>query len=392
MDYQPYFEQILKKIKAENRYRIFRPLRRDTHFPSVQYDEVEIVSWCGSDYLGMTQHPLMKQAMLDFVQMYGMGAGGTRNIGGTHTAHMALEERLAALHLKEAGLIFTSGYVANQACLSSLGQAIPQLVFLSDSENHMSIIEGIRQSGAEKFIFKHNDLQDLEAKLAALPLDRPKMIVFESVYSMSGDFPPMLEIIQLADRYQALTYVDEVHAIGVYGAQGGGLSQHWGCAEKIDIIQGTLGKGLGLLGGYVTARREVIDVIRSVGNGFIFTTSLPPHLCAAALCVLDYLEHSQVEQNKLKEMVQYLKQGLKQANLPLLPSPSQIIPIFIGDAERCQALAQQLLDEYRIYIQAVNYPTVRKGGERLRISPTALHTYAQADELISALAHLMASH
>lgn len=391
MNYDAYFDTALGRIKAEDRYRIFRPLERDAQFPRVKCETREIVSWCGSDYLGMTQHSLMKQAMIVAIEQYGMGAGGTRNIGGTHTTHLALEAKLAALHQQEAGLIFTSGYVANQACLASFGEIIPDLIFFSDSENHMSMIEGIRQSRADKVIFEHNNLADLEQKLAAQPLSRPKMIAFESVYSMSGDFGPLQEIILLAKRYNALTYVDEVHAVGALGATGGGLSQVLGCAHELDIIQGTLGKGFGLLGGYITAKRNIVDAIRSVGKGFIFTTSLPPHISGAGLAVLEYLETHHTEQQALAKITAHLKQGLQAAKLPLLPSPSQIIPIFVGDAKRCQALAEALFNEEGIYIQAVNYPTVRKGEERLRISPTALHTLEQADALIEALRRHLAA-
>lgn len=385
MNYHTYFEDSLASIKAENRYRVFRALNRNASFPTTHCNQKEIVSWCGVDYLGLTQNAVLKQALCDAVQKYGTGAGGTRNIGGTHVKHVELEAALADLHEQEAALLFTSGYVANQTTLSTLGKIIPNLVFLSDADNHRSIIEGIRESQCQKVIFAHNDVGDLEKKLAALPIDHPKIIVFESVYSMSGDFAPITEIIALARQYNAMTYLDEVHALGVYGKQGGGLSQEWGLAHDLTFIQGTLGKGFGLLGGYIAGSQCMIDSIRLMGNGFIFTVSLPPHICATGLAVLSHLKMHQDAQQKLQETVAYLKQKLKEAALPMMPSDSQIIPILIGDPVRCQAIAERLFAEYGIYTQAVNYPTVRKGEERLRISPTALHTNAHVDQLVQAL-------
>lgn len=386
MNYIDYFTQSVAAVQAENRYRTFRPLNRDMRFPMSDCGGKLITSWCGVDYLGLTQNAQIKQAMLDSIHQYGTGAGGTRNIGGTHLKHVELEARLAALHLQDSALLFTSGYVANQTTLATLSKVLPNLVYLSDAENHMSIIEGIRDSHAEKQIFKHNNIQDLEAKLAALPRERPKVIVFETVYSMSGDVAPVAEIIALAKKYHALTYADEVHALGVYGPRGGGMIDELGFSGQIDIVQGTLGKGFGLLGGYITGHAALIDAIRLMGNGFIFTVSLPPHICATAISVLDYLETHQQAQQHLAEIVAYLKAGMQKRGLPMMPSASQIIPVWIGDASRCQAITERLFTEYGIYVQAVNYPTVRKGQERLRISPTALHTVAQADQLLDALA------
>ncbi len=385
MNYADYFHQSINAIKAENRYRTFRPLQRNARFPKSRCGDQEIISWCGVDYLGLTQNLHIKQAAIDSIHEYGTGAGGTRNIGGTHLQHAELEARLAVLHRHEAALLFTSGYVANQTTLATLGKILPDLVYLSDAENHMSIIDGMRASGAQKIIFEHNNMQDLENILAKLPLDRPKIIVFETVYSMSGDFPPMAEIVALARKYNAMTYADEVHALGVYGGQGGGLIEAFGMSGQIDIVQGTLGKGFGLLGGYIAASAEIIDSIRLMGSGFIFTVSLPPHLCATAIAVLDYLQTHREEQAQLAELVQYLKASLHQAGLPIVPSAGQIIPILIGDPILCQRIAERLFNEYHIYVQAVNYPTVRKGQERLRISPTALHTFEQADQLVEAL-------
>ncbi len=385
MDYHTYFKNSLTTIKAENRYRVFRALERNASFPNTHCNQQEIVSWCGVDYLGLTQNALIKHALCEAVQEYGTGAGGTRNIGGTHIKHVELEAALAELHEQEAALLFTSGYVANQTTLSTLGKIIPDLIFFSDADNHMSIIEGIRESQCQKVIFAHNDVKDLEKKLAAFPINHPKIIVFESVYSMSGDFSPISEIIALAQQYNAMTYLDEVHALGVYGKQGGGLSQELGLAHDLTFIQGTLGKGFGLLGGYIAGPQSMIDSIRLMGNGFIFTVSLPPHICATGLAVLAHLKTHQDAQKKLRETVAYLKQRLKATDLPMMPSDSQIIPILIGDPVRCQAIAERLFTEYGIYAQAVNYPTVRKGEERLRISPTALHTRAHVDQLVKAL-------
>lgn len=385
MDYHTYFEKSLDHIKAENRYRVFRALERNAAFPTTHCDQQEIVSWCGVDYLGLTQNAVIKQALCEAVQQYGTGAGGTRNIGGTHIKHVELEAALAALHEQEAALLFTSGYVANQTTLSTLGKIIPNLVFLSDAENHMSIIEGIRESQCRKIIFAHNDVKDLEKKLATLPANCPKIIVFESVYSMSGDFAPLKEIIALAQQYHAMTYLDEVHALGVYGKHGGGLSQERGLAKNLSFIQGTLGKGFGLLGGYIAGPKTMIDSIRLMGNGFIFTVSLPPPICATGLAVLQHLKTDGSAQKQLRETVAYLKQKLKKSGLPLMPSEGQIIPILVGDPVRCQTIAERLFTEHSIYIQAVNYPTVRKGEERLRISPTALHTKDHVDQLVEAL-------
>ncbi len=386
MHYQNFFHQSLTQIHAENRYRLLRVQDRGADFPFIhlQNRSSPITAWCGVDYLGLSQHPILKTTMKQMIDQYGVGSGGTRTIGGTHLLHDQLEQKLAAWHHQGAALLFSTGYVANEATLSTLSKIIPDLVFLSDAENHMSIIEGIRHSKGDRVIFKHNDLTDLEQHLQALK-DRPKIIVFESVYSMSGDFAPIAEIVHLAKQYNAMTYLDEVHATGVYGKTGAGLSEHTGFAKDIDIIQGTLGKSLGLFGGYIAANREIVDAVRLMANGFIFTVSLPPAICGTAIAGIDYLHTSSVEREALFTVMQYLMQRLQEENLPMLPSPSQIIPILIGDSKRCQQLADRLLDEFNIYIQAVNYPTVRKGQERLRISPTAKHTKEMADQLIKAL-------
>jgi 5-aminolevulinate synthase len=388
MDYPACFDQAIETIKQENRYRVFNALERNAHFPKSRANGREVVSWCGVDYLGLTQNPVLKDAFCENVKKYGTGSGGTRNIGGTHVKHVELEQRLAKLHHQEAALLFTSGYVANQTALATLGALIPNMIIFSDAENHMSIIDGIRESRCQKIIFNHNNMADLEQKLATFPLDQPKLIVAETVYSMSGDFAPLKQLIALAKQYHALTYVDEVHATGVYGQNGGGLTEAEGVASQIDFIQGTLGKSFGLLGGYLCGKANSIDAIRSLGKGFIFTVSLPPAICATAIDVLDYLETHHDEQHRLLALVQGLKQKMRAANLPVMGSPSQIIPVWVGNPKHCKTIADTLFNEHGIYIQTINYPTVRKGEERLRISPTALHTIEQADQLIEALIKL----
>lgn len=387
MAYDSYFKSALTKIHQENRYRTLRILERDASFPLARMTNLSepVTVWCGVDYLGFSEHPILKQAMSDGIFQYGVGSGGTRTIGGTHALHAQLEKALGAWHRHEAALLFSTGYVANEAALATLGKIIPGLVFISDQDNHMSIIEGIRQAGTSKLIFKHNDLNDLEAKLKSLPLDAPKIIVFESVYSMSGDLAPIAAIITLAEKYQAMTFLDEVHAVGVYGQTGAGLSETLGLANKITIIQGTLSKALGLFGGYIASSAEIVDCIRLHANGFIFTTSLPPALCNAALVALGLLQDPNTVQNNLFKIVDYLKVQFFLRGFPLIPSKSQILPILIGDSKRCETIANALLSDHHIYIQAINYPTVRRGEERLRISPTALHTIEMADQLVNAL-------
>lgn len=388
---EKFFKTALATIHAENRYRTLRALERDARFPltTLHGQTHPITAWCGVDYLGFSELALLKEAMQQAVARYGVGSGGTRTIGGTHILHQELEQHLAAWHQQEAALVFSTGYVANEATLSTLGKIIPDLVFLSDAENHMSIIEGIRHSKAAKIIFKHNDLADLESHLQSLPLDQPKMILFEAVYSMSGDKAPLAEIVALAKKYRAMTYLDEVHSIGIYGQTGAGLSEVLNLAKEINIIQGTLSKAMGVFGGYIAAAREVIDAIRLNANGFIFTTSLPPAICAAALAALKYRKRQNREVVRLFQLVDYLKEQFYAEGFELLPSQSQILPILIGDSKLCQTIADILLQEHHIYIQAVNYPTVRRGQERLRISPTALHTKEMAEKLVVALKQVL---
>lgn len=389
MDYQSYFHKAIDQTKKEARYRVFRALERGTNFPKVkfyQHNQSEnITTWCGVDYLGLSQHPKLKAVMIEAIAQFGVGSGGTRNIGGNIHQHELLEQQLAKLHQQEAALLFTSGYVANEATLKTLGKLILGLTFLSDQQNHMSIIEGIRESRCPKIIFNHNNLQDLEEKLKTLAIDAPKIIVFESVYSMSGSIAPVKEIIALAKKYHALTYLDEVHAVAVYGAHGGGITEVAACAKDIDIIQGTLSKGFGLTGGYITGDAAFIDAIRLNANGFIFTTSLPPQITIAALAALQMPDELQKLQHQLFTLVDYVKSGISAMGFKLMPSPSQIIPLWIGDANICTEASQRLLNDFKIYLQPVNYPTVQKGEERFRISPTASHTVEDADYLLSAL-------
>ncbi len=387
----PYFKAALERIHQENRYRVLRVQNRGEDFPltHIQGYPNPVTVWCGVDYLGLTQKPILKEAMIRATLQYGVGSGGTRTIGGTHALHIELEQKLAAWHAQDAALLFNTGYVANEATLSTLSKIIPDLVFISDADNHMSIIEGIRQAKTEKMIFKHNDLADLERILQSLPRDRPKMIVFESIYSMSGDIAPLKEILALAEHYHAMTFLDEVHAIGVFGKTGAGISEREKIADKITIIQGTLSKGLGLFGGYIAGDHDLIDCIRLHSNGFIFTVSLPPPICAAALAALDYLSTHEEEKKQLFQIVDFLKEAFSKQGVHFLSSSGQIIPILIGDSARCQSIGNRLLDEHAIYIQAVNYPTVRRGQERLRISPTALHTLDMAEKLVAALRQVL---
>ncbi|HBQ22663.1 MAG TPA: 5-aminolevulinate synthase, partial [Alphaproteobacteria bacterium] len=338
-----------------------------------------------NDYLGMGQHPDVVEAMCAAVRKTGTGAGGTRNISGTSRAHVALEQELADLHGKDASLLFTSGYVSNWAALSTLGSRLPNCVILSDSGNHASMIEGIRHSKAQKVIWKHNDLEDLEQKLAALPVDVPKIIAFESVYSMDGDIAPIGAIADLADRYGAMTYLDEVHAVGMYGARGGGISERDGVAHRITLIEGTLGKAFGCVGGYVTGSVELCDFLRSFASGFIFTTALPPAVAEAATASIRHLKQSSVERDLQKLRVASLRARLDKAGIPHLHNDSHIVPVLIKDPVKTKMIADYLLDEWGVYVQPINYPTVPKGTERLRFTPSPLHSEEDLDRLLVAL-------
>ncbi|RCL80774.1 MAG: 5-aminolevulinate synthase [SAR116 cluster bacterium] len=390
MDYDKLFEDQLNQLREEGNYRYFAHLERQAgSFPKVAHhrngEVEEITVWCSNDYLGMGQHPDVVEAMCAAVRKTGTGAGGTRNISGTSRAHVALEQELADLHGKDASLLFTSGYVSNWAALSTLGSRLPNCVILSDSGNHASMIEGIRHSKAQKVIWKHNDLEDLEQKLAALPVDVPKIIAFESVYSMDGDIAPIGAIADLADRYGAMTYLDEVHAVGMYGARGGGISERDGVAHRITLIEGTLGKAFGCVGGYVTGSVELCDFLRSFASGFIFTTALPPAVAEAATASIRHLKQSSVERDLQKLRVASLRARLDKAGIPHLHNDSHIVPVLIKDPVKTKMIADYLLDEWGVYVQPINYPTVPKGTERLRFTPSPLHSEEDLDRLLVAL-------
>jgi 5-aminolevulinate synthase len=393
MDYRGFFEDAVDALRAEKRYRVFADLERIAgKFPRAIYrdqadNEREITIWCSNDYLGMGQNAKVIGAMQETAQKLGAGAGGTRNISGTNRPLVELERSLADLHRKEAALVFTSGFVSNEAAISTIARLLPDCVIFSDQLNHASMIQGVRQSGMQKVIFRHNDVAHLRELLAGVDRKRPKLIVFESVYSMDGDVAPIKEILDLAEEFGALTYIDEVHAVGMYGPRGGGIADRDGLMDRIDIIEGTLAKGFGVMGGYVTANRAIIDAIRSYAPEFIFTTALPPALCAAARAAVDHLKESSVEREGQQRQARLTKVILGDAGLPVMKTDTHIVPVMVGDARLCKAASDMLLDKHNIYIQPINYPTVPKGTERLRITPTPLHT----DEMIIELRHALVS-
>ncbi len=389
MDYQSFFAAALDRLRSERRYRVFTDIERIAgSFPRAIWHSPngprEIVVWCSNDYLGMGQHPDVVKAMRDAADRYGTGAGGTRNISGNSHAIVSLEAELADLHCKDSALVFTSGYISNQTGISTIARLIPNCLILSDALNHNSMIEGVRQAGCDKVIFRHNDLEHLEELLRAAG-DRPKFIVFESVYSMDGDVSPIHAICDLAKRYDAMTYLDEVHAVGMYGPRGGGIADREGAMERVDVIEGTLGKAFGVMGGYIAANGAIIDAVRSFAPGFIFTTALPPSIAAAATASVRHLKSSSAEREGQQRQVQKTKLALGQAGLPLLDTPTHVIPIMIGNAEACKAASDRLLDKHGIYIQPINYPTVPRGAERLRLAPSPLHSDEQIVALASAL-------
>ncbi|WP_050927550.1 5-aminolevulinate synthase [Aestuariivita boseongensis] len=391
MNYQDFFRTELDRLRDEGNYRSFAELERHCGaFPhaTCHNGPGEVTIWCSNDYLGMGQNPKVLNAMQEALTRCGAGAGGTRNISGNTWDHAMLEAELADLHGKEAALLFTSGYVSNWAALGTLASRIPDCVVLSDALNHASMIEGIRHSRARKIIWKHNDLADLEAKLAALPADQPKLIAFESVYSMDGDIAPIREICDLADKYGAMTYLDEVHAVGLYGPRGGGIADREGLMDRLTVIQGTLGKAFGVVGGYIAASAELCDFIRSFASGFIFTTALPPTVAAGAAASIRHLKTSAAERALHQKRVAQVRERLDAIGLPHIDNPSHIIPVMVGDPVKCKYISDLLLNEHGIYIQPINYPTVPKGTERLRITPSPVHTEADIDRLIDALEDL----
>jgi 5-aminolevulinate synthase len=390
MDYSRFFADALTRLRDERRYRVFADLERIAgRFPRAVWHSPDgprdVVVWCSNDYLGMGQHPKVIGAMVETATRMGTGAGGTRNIAGTNHPLVGLEHELADLHGKEAALIFTSGYVSNETGISTIAKLLPECLILSDAFNHNSMIEGVRQAGCRKQIFRHNDLAHLEELLAAADPRGPKLIVFESLYSMDGDVSPIGRICDLAERYGAMTYLDEVHAVGMYGPRGGGMAEQQGAMHRVDVIEGTLAKAFGCLGGYITGKAELIDAVRSYAPGFIFTTALPPAICAAATAAIRHLKASSFERQRHQDRAARVKAVLGAAGLPVMANDTHIVPVFVGDPEKCKAASDLLLAEHGIYIQPINYPTVPKGTERLRITPTPYHDDAVIDTLAEAL-------
>jgi 5-aminolevulinate synthase len=389
MDYGAFFTDALARLRDERRYRVFADLERIAgRFPHALWHSPQgprnVVIWCSNDYLGMGQHPKVIGAMVETATRMGTGAGGTRNIAGNNHPLVELERELADLHRKEAALVFTSGYISNETGISTLARQMPDCLILSDAWNHNSMIEGVRQAHCEKQIFRHNDMAHLEELLAAAPR-RPKLIVFESLYSMDGDVAPVNAICDLAARYDAMTYVDEVHAVGMYGPRGGGIAERDGAMDRIDVIEGTLAKAFGCLGGYIAGNSALIDTVRSYAPGFIFTTALPPPVCAAASAAIRHLKTSSWERERHQDRAARTKAVLTAARLPVMTSPTHIVPLFVGDPERCKKASDLLLADHGIYIQPINYPTVPRGTERLRITPSPYHEDALIDRLAEAL-------
>ena len=390
MNYQRFFEEAIDQVHAERRYRVFADIERIAgSFPRAVWRSngraEEITVWCSNDYLGMGQHPEVIEALQQAAGRMGSGAGGTRNISGTNRPLVELELELAGLHGKEAALVFTSGFVSNEASISTIGRLLPNCLIISDELNHASMIEGVRRSGAEKKIFRHNDVAHLESILVAAGRERAKLIVFESVYSMDGDISPIREILDLAEKYNAMTYIDEVHAVGMYGEHGGGITEREGLAHRVDVIEGTLAKAFGALGGYITGNAAIIDAVRSYAPGFIFTTALPPAIAAAATTSIRHLKTSQAEREAQQRQVARTKAVLTAAGLPVMPSNTHIVPVAVGDPELCKMATDRLLGVHGIYIQPINYPTVPRGTERLRITPTPFHDSQLIERLRDAL-------
>ncbi len=393
MDYNGFFRDRLDELREEGNYRIFAELeRRAGNFPRAKQHredgEAEVTVWCSNDYLGMGQHPAVIEAMKEALENCGAGAGGTRNISGTNHYHVVLERELADLHAKDAALLFTSGYVSNWAALSTLASRIPGCVVFSDEGNHASMIEGIRHSRAQKRIWNHNDPKDLDRQLSEYPKDTPKLVAFESVYSMDGDIAPIAEICDVADKHGAMTYLDEVHAVGLYGPRGGGIAEREGLMDRLTVIEGTLGKAFGVVGGYITGTKELCDFIRSFASGFIFTTALPPAVAAGAITSIRHLKQSQMERERHQRVVAKVRARLDAIGIPYLQNPSHIVPVMVKNPVKCRWISDWLMDHHGIYVQPINYPTVPKGTERLRITPSPIHTNADIDRLVGALNEL----
>ena len=392
MDYQTFFQDQVETLRHDGNYRTFANLRRAagqaphaTHLGAC----ADVTVWCSNDYLGMGRHPAVIAAMHEALDRAGAGAGGTRNIAGTTEDHVLLEQELAALHATEAALLFNSGYMANWAALSTLAGRLPGCTVLSDAHNHASMIEGIRHSRAPKIVWRHNDPSDLDRHLATLDPASPRLVAFESVYSMDGDIAPIAEILDVCERHGALSYLDEVHAVGLYGAEGGGIAQRDGLAHRVSVIEGTLAKAYGVVGGYIAASAALCDFVRSFASGFIFTTALPPAIAAGALASVRHLRTSDTERQAQRRTVARLRRGLDAAGLPHLHNESHIVPVMVGDAKRCKEISDTLLTRHGIYVQPINYPTVPRGTERLRITPSPLHTDVDTDHLVAALSDVM---
>ena len=393
MNYNKYFIQALSSLKDEGRYRVFNDIKRKTgNFPKATHysdyseeQKKEVDVWCSNDYLGMGQNSKVLKAMHEAIDISGAGSGGTRNISGTTHYHVLLEKELADLHNKEGALLFTSGYISNEASLSTISSILPDCVLFSDELNHASMILGMKNSNAERFIFRHNDPNHLESLLKEIDPDRPKLVAFESIYSMDGDISPIKEISEISKKYNALTYLDEVHAVGMYGNRGGGISEREGLMDQIDIIEGTLAKAYGTMGGYIAANKNIIDVVRSFASSFIFTTSLPPAVVAGALASVKHLKESNIERSVHQERASKLKEKLRQTGIIVMPSESHIVPVLVGDPVLCKNASDILLSDYSIYVQPINYPTVPKGKERLRFTPSPLHDDKMMNHLVESL-------
>ena len=390
MTYEHFFADALARLHEERRYRVFADLERIAgRFPHATWHSPDgprpVVIWCSNDYLGMGQHPKVIGAMIETATRMGAGAGGTRNISGTNHPLVELERELADLHGKEAALVFTSGYISNETGIATIAKLMPNCLILSDAWNHNSMIEGVRRAGTERKIWRHNDVGHLEELLAAQPKERPKLIVFEGLYSMDGDTSPVGRICDLAERYGAMTYIDEVHSAGMYGPAGAGIAAREGVMERVDVVEGTLAKAFGCLGGYIAASANVIDAVRSYAPGFIFTTALPPAVCAAASAAIRHLKTSQWERDRHQDRAARVKAVLGVSGLPVMPNDTHIVPVMVGDPEKCKDASDLLLAEHAIYIQPINYPTVPRGTERLRITPTPYHEDALIDALAEAL-------